>query len=219
MCVKTVKYFVVVNGNPCGTIIPTRGISQWDPISPYLFLLCAEVLSALITKANRDGLLSGAPTSKRVPVMSNLFFADDNLLFCRSNLTQWNHLSSILQLYEGTSGQKMNSNKTVIFFSRNSSVDDKEQIQGVAAIPTDQRYDTYLGLPALVGRSRTKAFGSIKEKVWKRLQDWKNNFLSQAGKEVLLKAVVQAIPTYCMSIFKIPKSLCSEINSLMMRFF
>jgi hypothetical protein len=70
-----------------------------------------------------------------------------------------------------------------------------------------------------VGRSKITAFKSIRERVWKRLQDWKIKFLSQAGKEILLKAVVQAIPTYCMGMFKIPKSLCSEINSLMSRFF
>jgi hypothetical protein len=128
MCVKLVKYSVIVNGNPCKLITPSRGIRQGDPISPYLFLLCAEVLSALITKANREGYLTGVSTSRGGSVISHLCFADDSLLFCRLNLTQWNYLSSILQLYEGASGQKMNSNKTTIFFSQNSSVGDKEHI-------------------------------------------------------------------------------------------
>jgi hypothetical protein len=43
-------------------------------------------------------------------------------------------------------------------------------------------------------------------------------FLFQAGKEVLLKAVVQAIPTYCIGVFLFPKTLCMEINTLMQRF-
>jgi hypothetical protein len=60
----------------------------------------------------------------------------------------------------------------------------------VSGIPSSQQYDTYLGLPALVGRSRTAAFQSIKDRVWNRLQDWKLSFLSQARKEVLLKAVI-----------------------------
>jgi hypothetical protein len=173
----------------------------------------------MITKANEERMLTGVPTSRRGPKISHLFFADDSLLFCRANLVQWNQLSTILKFYEVASRQKMNANKTAIFFSRNTPTTDKEQIQEVAGIPTNQRYDTYLGLPALVGKSRMSAFRGITERIWKRLQDWKLKFLSQAGKEILLKAVVQAIPTYCMSVFMLPKALCSEINSLMAKFY
>lgn len=63
-----------------------------------------------------------------------------------------------------------------------------------------------------------KEFKSIVTRTKKRLQDWKLKFLSQAGKEVLLKVVVQAILTYSMSIFHMPKALCSNINSLMQKF-
>ncbi|XP_059442114.1 uncharacterized mitochondrial protein AtMg00310-like [Corylus avellana] len=87
-----------------------------------------------------------------------------------------------------------------------------------AVILASQRYDTYLGLPALVGKSRMKDFKNIIDRVEKRLQDWKLKFLSQAGKEILLKVVVQAIPTYSMSVFLMPKALCSNINSLIQKF-
>jgi hypothetical protein len=69
-----------------------------------------------------------------------------------------------------------------------------------------------------VGKSRSQAFQGIKDKVWKRLQNWKVKFLSQVGKEILLKAVVQAIPTYSMSVFQLPVSFCRELNSMMTRF-
>jgi hypothetical protein len=71
---------------------------------------------------------------------------------------------------------------------------------------------------SLVGRSRTRSFQSLLDRIWKRLNGWKERFLSQAGKEVLLKAVIQAIPTYTMSIFQLPKVLCKKINSMMARF-
>jgi hypothetical protein len=69
-----------------------------------------------------------------------------------------------------------------------------------------------------VGRSRSATFTNIIDRVWKRLKDWKLKFLSQARKEILLKAVIQAISTYCLSVFLLPKSLCLKINSLMQKF-
>ena len=75
-----------------------------------------------------------------------------------------------------------------------------------------------MGLPSFVGKSRAKAFEGIKDRVWKRLQDRKLKFLSQARKEILLKAVIQTIHTYSLSVFRMPKTLCMEINALMQNF-
>jgi hypothetical protein len=120
-CVKTVKYAVVVNGNPAGHIVPSHGIRQGDPLSPYLFLLCAEALSNMLHRAERKGIITGVPTSKKGPRINHLFFADDSLLFCKANLVEWRRLTRILDKYEGASGQKLNKEKTSIFFSRNTS--------------------------------------------------------------------------------------------------
>jgi uncharacterized protein YdcH (DUF465 family) len=127
-CVKSVTYSVVVNGNSVGSTTPTRGISQGDPISPYLFLLCAEALSSLISHAAETGVITGVPTSPRGPRVSHLFFADDSLLFCRANSVEWRRLMKILGIYEVGSGQKLNLQKTSIIFSRNTSVEKKAEI-------------------------------------------------------------------------------------------
>jgi hypothetical protein len=68
------------------------------------------------------------------------------------------------------------------------------------------RIDTYIGLPSFVGKSRIQAFNNIKKRVSQRLNNWKMKFLSRASKEVLLKAVVQAIPTYSIGVFQLPVS-------------
>ncbi len=76
----------------------------------------------------------------------------------------------------------------------------------------------YLGLPTLIGKSRVREFQSIKDRAWRRLNDWKSKFFSQAGKEMLLKVVIQAIPTYSMSVCLLPKILCKDINAMIQRF-
>jgi hypothetical protein len=98
MCVTTVEYAVMVNGKPCGKIISKRGICQEDLISPYLFLIYVESLSALINNANGMGALTGVPTSRRGPRINHLFFADNSLFFffCRASATQWERLHHIL---------------------------------------------------------------------------------------------------------------------------
>jgi hypothetical protein len=164
------------------------------------------------------GLLKGVPTSSERPRINHLFFADDSLLFCRATPMEWHQLEEILELYERASGQMLNIEKTMVFFSHNTCDSNKEIILRLVGVPATQRYDKHLGLPALVGRSRIREFQFIKDRVSKRVNDWKTKFLSQASKEVLLKAVVQAIPMYSMSMFLLPKSLCKEINPIVQRF-
>ena len=78
--------------------------------------------------------------------------------------------------------------------------------------------DKYLGMPSDVGRAKNGAFKYLRDRVWKRIQGWMEILLSAGGKEVLIKAVAQAIPTYSMSCFKLPRGLCESINSLIRNF-
>ena len=64
-CVSFVTHAIHINGKPCGQIIPTRGLCQGDALSPYLFLICAEVLSSLLHKAFQRKELKGVMASVR----------------------------------------------------------------------------------------------------------------------------------------------------------
>jgi len=131
---------------------------------------------------------------------------------------EWRRLIKNLGRYEVASGQQLNLNKTSIFFSQNTSEESKLEITTLSGLQATQMYDTYLGLPVLVGKSRFQAFQVIKDRVWKRLNNWKLKFLLQAGKEILLKAVIQVIPIYSMNVFLLLSTLCKEINGLMQNF-
>ena len=85
-------------------------------------------------------------------------------------------------------------------------------------MPSIRNFEKYLDLPALVGRGKKQSFSYIKERVWKKLQGWKEKLLSQVGKEVLIKSVIQAIPTYTMSCFKLPKELIHELETMIRNF-
>ena len=87
-CMSTVSYSVLLNGQPVGNIKPTRGLKQGDPLSPYLFLLCAIGLQELIKKAKTNGDIRGVPICKNGPWVSHLFFADDSVLFCRAKVEE-----------------------------------------------------------------------------------------------------------------------------------
>jgi len=69
-----------------------------------------------------------------------------------------------------------------------------------------------------LGRSKKAAFARIKERVWKKLRGYKEKLLSSPGKEIILKAVAQAIPTYAMSIFRLPETLLNEIHAILAKF-
>ena len=85
-------------------------------------------------------------------------------------------------------------------------------------VPKIMHYEKYLGFPSLFGKGKKESFNYIKEKVWRKLQGWEAKLLSQAGREVLLKVVIQAIPTYTMRCFKLLVSLCNEIESFIKKF-
>lgn len=63
-CVSSVTYRIKVNGEYTDTVTPQRGLRQGDPLSPYLFLLCAEGLSAMLRKAEWDGEIVGIQVSR-----------------------------------------------------------------------------------------------------------------------------------------------------------
>ena len=84
--------FVRINGKPIDNIIPSRGLRQGDPLSPYLFLIYAEGLSALIKKSVQEGKMEGVVVCRGAPILSHLFFAYDSLIFCKASLEECDSL-------------------------------------------------------------------------------------------------------------------------------
>lgn len=163
LCMSTVTYRLVISSNEIGPIIPSRGLRQGDPISPFLFLMCAEGLSALIHIIQAMGAIHGCKIANGAPVFTHLFFADDCYLFFRANVKEAECIKECLILYERASGQQVNFQKSSISFSRNM-LDSKTLVVGhVLQVPV--RLDAiYLGLPRMISSNICETFRYVKEK-------------------------------------------------------
>ena len=208
ICVKSVSYSILVNGEPKGLIYPTRGIRQGNLVSPFLFLLCSENASAI----------RGFSLGRRSPRLTHLLFADDSVLFYKSNQQDCQKVLEILATYESVSRQQINKRKTTLFFSKSTIDASKIEIKEALGVPEILHYDKYLRLPSFIDRHQKTSFDYIKEKVWRKLQGQKEKLLSQAGREILIKAVEQVILTYTMSCFMLPQGLVMKLRSLYVSF-
>lgn len=85
-------------------------------------------------------------------------------------------------------------------------------------MPLTEQHEKYLGLPTVMGRSKTEIFRGIRERVWRKMQGLQTTFFGPVGREGLIKAVVQAVPPCAMGCFKFPDYVTRDLESLMSNF-
>ena len=169
LCISMVEYSVLFNGITVGSVVPGRGLRQGCPLSPYLFIVCAEGLSAMIQDAEDRGALHGCSICRKAPSISHLFFVDDSYLFFKSSLTEVEVIRDILLRFEQVSGQAVNYGKSEVMFSYNIRTDKQNEIIGMLGVEVTDGSSYYLGLPSVLGRSKRVIFGFWKDCLCKRL--------------------------------------------------
>ncbi|XP_025684704.1 uncharacterized protein [Arachis hypogaea] len=193
-CVKSATYRFKINGKLSAKIHPQRGLRQGDPLSPYLFILAAESFTILMERVLTDNLISRIRLAPTAPVITHLLFADDCIIFAGAQEEEIYQLIQILNKYTEASGQRINTEKSGLIFRSHVSIQRRVNIEEITGMASWEEPGRYLGLPTRWGRSKNKALEWIQEKILDKMQGWKEKLLNQAGKEVLIKAVIQVIP-------------------------
>lgn len=153
-CITTVSYSVNLNGESLPYFKPSRGIRQGDPLSPYLFIIVANVLSYMMRKAIAEDKIHGIKLNRTCPTLSHLLFADDSIFFLDCSVRECQNLSTILHHYYYASGQAVNLNKSGLFFSKGCPNNLRRNMVSVLRIPEIAKTGKYLGIPLDWGSSK-----------------------------------------------------------------
>jgi hypothetical protein len=121
---------------------------------------------------------------------------------------------NILKTYQEASGQEINMSKSEVFFNRNLSMAAQEDLSKLMWVKHVLGRDTYLGLPSMVGGSKKNKFAYLKDRIWKRINSWRGRTLLRAGKEVIIKSVLEAILSYVMSVYLKLDATIKEIGGM-----
>ncbi|KAL5540231.1 hypothetical protein UlMin_044471 [Ulmus minor] len=211
-CCSTPKMTLLLNGAPVRSFFPKRGLRQGDLLSPYLFILCMEVLSRLINKKVADGLISGFKISRHSPALHHLFFADDVFLMGKCSVNEAFYFKECLDDFCRWSGQSFNALKSNIFFNHAASRRTTGLITAMMGFSHITSNSAYLGLP-LFHTGHNKDFNFLVEQLDSKLAGWNAITLSKAKKLILIKSIVLAVPTYSMQTVKIPTAICSKLDA------
>ncbi|XP_074346940.1 uncharacterized protein LOC141685753 [Apium graveolens] len=200
-CVNLVSYTITHGFREMGPVVPSR-----------------EGLPALLRKYEAQKWIHGIKVCRNAPSVSHLLFADDSYLFCNSSENEALRMGELLQIFEEASGQQVNLNKSSVIFSSNVDRDLRVKIGQILQVEEADGSVHYLGLPNRVGHNKSRVLGYLKDRMKQKVQSWKEKWISQAGREVLIKNVAQALPTYAMSMFLLPLDITEDFERSLSRF-
>lgn len=134
-----------------------------------------------------------------------MFSEDDCFIFFHANEPESKMVKEIIEDYAKASGQLINYDKSSISSNKNIGEEDQRWVMDILGVHNTWGNSNYLGLPSLIGRRKNEILAFIQTKIVACIHSWNNKFLSRAGREILLKNVIQAVPIYEMSVFLLPK--------------
>lgn len=162
-CIQTPRFSVLINGSPQGFFEQEKGIRQGDPLSPFLFIIMAEVLGRLIQRQRELGQWKGIKITETVEPLTHLQFVDDTFLAGVASIEEANVMKETIELYGRISGQFINWKKSEIFFF-NTPQNVKCRICRKLNIRMGLMPNKYLGITFFAGRNKAELWDKLIEK-------------------------------------------------------
>eukprot|EP00253_Pinus_taeda_P027881 PITA_27881 len=204
-------------GSPSETFTPSRGIKQGDPLSPFLFVILMEGLSHLIHKAKEEGSIRGLHPLHSSPATTHQQFVDDTLLHGTPTVKEALAYKSILTLFNKASGMEINHTKSKIFFF-NTHLEIQKHLTSILGFKRSTLPSKYLGAPLTSKPWQKHHWESTLAKLENKCRHWTHRALNFAGRLVLTKAILQAIPHYLVSILPAPQGILQRIRTIQRTF-
>ncbi|KAM3385248.1 hypothetical protein ACQJBY_009276 [Aegilops geniculata] len=205
----------LLNGVPGDCIDHLRGLRQGDPLSPLLFILCIDTLHRLLEAATSSGLLAAPPPA--AARMRTSLYADDAVIFINPERDTIDTLLGLLQQFGDATGLRVNLSKSSAIPISCSGIDLATVLLNFGGTTVTFPI-TYLGLPITIGRIRLVHLQFILDRIRARLAGWKGRLMPMAGRRVLVRCVLSAIPTFALTALRAPKKLFKEIDKSRRRF-
>lgn len=217
-CLSSSNISILVNGAATQSFNPSRGLRQGDPLSPFLFLIAAEGLNAMMRSATYRNLFSGIKIGCSNLEISLLQYADDTIIagdYCWENIVA---VKFILRWYEMASGLEINYKKSKLV-SINCPSNWSHLAASKLGCRTESLPFSYLGLPIGSSPASARFWEPVISKIESKLSSWRRRLLSAGGRVTLVQSVLSALPLYFCSLFKMPVVVLSRINKILRNFF
>ena len=211
-CISSVNTSILVNGVRLDQILPSRGIRQGDLLSPYIFIICMELLGHLIDAQCSSKSWNPVKSARGGLAFSHLFFADDLVLFAKADHVNCTIVREVLNEFCERSGQIVSEAKSKVYFSPNVDRDMRISQCNILGFQSTPNIGKYLGVPIKHSGPSANDFNFVLDRVKQKLSSWKANLLSLASRVVLVKHVSSTIPNYVMQCAYLPSKIFEGID-------
>ncbi|XP_059068362.1 uncharacterized protein LOC131858900 [Cryptomeria japonica] len=173
-----------------------------------------EALGRMIKSLHRDGRWLGVNVATGVEHSTHLQFSDDTILFGASSRREARIINACLNDYCKALGQKINWNKSEVFFI-NMMSNMQVVLSRILNLRVANFPGKFLGTPLFSGHNKTCYWTHLIEKCKARLENWKGEWLSSIGKLTMIKSVLSAILVFSMACMKLPVAMEDELITIM----